>query len=59
MTKNFSEIPVGSKFYVDGIEYTKIDTVRISCCQSINAHATTDINNRKFFQDNIVVTINA
>jgi hypothetical protein len=59
MNKNFSEVAVGANFFADGIEYTKTDTVRISCCQSINAHIKGDPNNRKFFQDSTTVTVNA
>lgn len=57
--KIFAEVPVGTKFMVNGLEYVKMDTVRISCCQSINAHLSDNTNARVFFQDSVVVTVNA
>jgi hypothetical protein len=57
--KTFSEIAVGSQFTVNGIEYVKTDTVRVSCCQSINAHVLNDQNARVFFQDSTTVSVNA
>lgn len=57
--KAFAEVAVGSKFTVNGLEYVKMDTVRISCCQSINAHLVDNPNGKVFFQDNVVVSVNA
>ena len=59
MDKNFSDIPVGARFTLNGFEYIKTETVRVSCCQSINAQAANDTNNRIFVQDSTVVTVNA
>lgn len=59
LEKVFSDIPVGSQFTVNGIEYIKTDTVRVSCCQSINAHVVNDPNARVYFQDSTTVTVNA
>lgn len=57
--KAFSEVGVGTKFSVNGLEYIKVDTVRVSCCQSINAHLADNPSARVFFQDSVVVTVNA
>lgn len=59
MVKTFAELAVGSRFFVDNIEYVKIDTVRISCCQSINAQEANNPGSRKFFTDESAVTVNA
>lgn len=59
MQKKFSELKVGDKFVLNGIEYQKIDTVRISCCSAINAHATSNVNDRKLISDETVVVVNA
>lgn len=59
MTKTFAELPVGGRFIIDNVEYIKIDTVRISCCQSINSQEANNPGARKFFADNTVVTVYA
>lgn len=33
----FSEINVGQKFTSNGIEYTKIEPQKVSCCKTLNA----------------------
>jgi hypothetical protein len=57
--KIFAEVPVGTNFTVNGLEYTKTETVKVSCCQSINAHLADNSTARVFFQDSVVVTVNA
>lgn len=57
--KTFADVAVGSQFFVNGIEYIKIDTVRVSCCQSINAHVVNEPNARIYFQDSTTVSVNA
>lgn len=59
MVKTFAELSVGARFFVDNVEYVKIDTVRISCCQSINAQEANNPASRKFFTDESAVTVNA
>ena len=59
MDKNFSDVSVGGRFTLNGLEYIKTEAVRVSCCQSINAQAVNDANNRIFVQDSTVVTVNA
>lgn len=59
MIKTFGELQVGSRFFVDNVEYVKIDTIRISCCQSINAQEANNAGARKFFTDESMVTVNA
>jgi hypothetical protein len=58
MEKTFGELAVGDKFSVNGSEYIKTNAVKISCCQSINAHLSDNINARVFFTDNLVVVVN-
>lgn len=58
MQKTFNEISVGDKFIVNGAEYTKIQEVRVSCCKSINAQATANADNRTYFSQDTLVTIN-
>jgi hypothetical protein len=59
MEKTFGELAVGEKFSVNGSEYVKTNSVKITCCQSVNAHLSDNINSRVFFTDNLVVVINA
>ena len=47
MTKNFNEVGLGSKFTVNGVEYIKINEIKVSCCRSINAQVSNDPNNRR------------
>jgi hypothetical protein len=58
MEKEFNLVSVGEKFSVNGIEYVKIQEVRISCCKSVNAQASTNSSQRTFFPGNTIVTIN-
>jgi hypothetical protein len=59
MEKTFGELAVGQKFSINGSEYVKVEAVRISCCQSINAHLSDNPGARVFFTDNLMVTVNA
>lgn len=58
MEKKFSELVVGDKFIINGVEYVKIDTVRISCCSSINCHAVSNQSDRKMIADDTSVVVN-
>ena len=58
MEKTFGELAVGDKFSVNGAEYIKINAVKVSCCQSINAHLSDNTNTRVFFTDNLTVVVN-
>jgi len=58
MEKTFGEVAVGENFSVNGSEYTKVNAVKVSCCQSINAHLVDDANSRVFFTDNLMVVVN-
>jgi hypothetical protein len=40
----FSEIQVGQKFTTNGIEYTKIEPQKVSCCKTLNAINLSDNN---------------
>lgn len=58
MEKPFSEVAVGTVFTLNGTSYMKTQDVRISCCKTINATASTDSNNRIFVPLTTIVTIN-
>jgi hypothetical protein len=59
MTKKFSELAIGERFVLNGVEYIKTQEVRVSCCRSINAQLTNDANNKTFVSGNTVVNVNA
>jgi hypothetical protein len=40
----FSDIQVGQKFTTNGIEYTKIEPQKVSCCKTLNAINLSDNN---------------
>jgi hypothetical protein len=42
--KTFNELSVGDTFTLNGVEYKKINEVKISCCKSINAASTANEN---------------
>jgi hypothetical protein len=50
----FSELAVGQKFTANGTEYVKTDTVKISCCKSVNCQKTAD-NTKHMIQADAVV----
>lgn len=56
--KLFSDLQNGDLFVVNGVSYNKIPEVKISCCKSVNAQASTNSNNKTYFPGNTVVTIN-
>jgi hypothetical protein len=58
MQKVLSDVPVNGNFTVNGIEYKKINEVKVSCCRSINAETVADSNNRTFFPGNTLVEVN-
>ena len=58
MQKLLSDVPVNATFLVNGVEYKKINEVKISCCKSINAEAVGNANNKTFFPGNTLVEVN-
>lgn len=58
-TEVFSNLPVGSRFFLNGVEYVKIDQVKVSCCKSINAHQSNNAGQRIFLAPTTQVNINA
>lgn len=58
MESKFQDIPVGSKFVVNNIEYVKTEEVRVSCCRSINCQTASDPGQKTYFPSDAVVTIN-
>lgn len=59
MNKVFSELAVGERFQLNGVNYIKIQEVRVSCCRSINAQDANNPANKTFVQASTTVTLNA
>lgn len=59
MQKNFSDLPVDSKFTVNGVEYVKVPEIKVSCCRSVNAHVADQPAQRTFFAPGTPVEVNA
>lgn len=53
--KQFKDVAVGESFKFNGLQYTKVQEERISCCRSINAVASENEANRTFIQPNAEV----
>lgn len=58
MQKVLNDVPVNATFTVNGVEYKKINEVKISCCRSVNAEAVANSGNRTFFPGNTLVEVN-
>lgn len=54
----FSELTVGQRFTVNGVEYVKTQEVKVSCCRSINCQAVNDPNLKTYIQAGTSVTVN-
>lgn len=50
----FSEVTVGQKFLSNGIEYTKIEPQKVSCCKTLNAINLSD-NNKVMIKPDVEV----
>lgn len=50
MQKQFQNLAVGEIFTYNNKNYTKINTVKISCCKSVNCHAVSNPKDRLFIQ---------
>ena len=57
--KKFSELNLNDRFFVNGMEYIKTDTVRVSCCKSINCQESVNSAMKSFFPEDTTVQINA
>lgn len=57
MQKKFSELQVGEKFVVNGVEYVKTQAVKVSCCRSINAYEFANASKKHLFDGNTLVTV--
>lgn len=58
MQKLLSDVPVDTTFIVNGVEYKKVNEVKVSCCKSINAEAVGNANNKTYFPGNTLVDTN-
>lgn len=48
MKKRFDQLQNGEVFQFNGVEYKKVPDVKISCCRTINAEATTNNQQQTF-----------
>lgn len=46
MIKQFREVEENALFTLNGSQYRKIPSVKVSCCKSINAQLVADENNK-------------
>ncbi len=58
MIKKFNDVENNTVFKINGMEYTKVPTVKVSCCKSINAIQVDNTNNRTFIQPSTDVEVN-
>lgn len=58
MKIKFDEMADGSLFMVNEIQFRKIALVKISCCKSVNAEATSDTKNRIYINPNSEIEVN-
>jgi hypothetical protein len=56
MQKKFKDLAIGEKFVVDGVEYVKTQTVKVSCCRSINSYESANASKKHNFDYNTLVT---
>lgn len=57
-TVQFKDVAVGSKFFVNEVEYSRVQDTRISCCKTINAIATANPKDRKQLSATTEVQVN-
>lgn len=57
MQKEFQQLNVNDKFTYNNKEYTKVQTVKITCCKSINAQAVADNKDKIFVQPSTKVEV--
>jgi len=57
--KKFNELNVNDRFVVNAVEYVKTETVRVSCCRSINAQEVNNAAVTTFFTEDATVQVNA
>jgi len=58
MNKQFKDLQDDEIFTLNGTEYKKIPSVKVSCCRSINAAETANDNNKTFIQPLTEVLVN-
>ena len=50
MQKIFQEVAVGKSFKLNNTEYVKVNSVKVTCCKSINCYVAADPNNKHFIR---------
>lgn len=58
MIKKFHEVENNTTFKINGMDYTKVPVVKISCCKSINAVQVDNEKNRLYIQPSTEVEVN-
>lgn len=58
ISKQFSELAIGSKFTLDNKQYTKTQPIKVSCCRSVNALETANSGNKIFVKPQQEVQVN-
>lgn len=58
MKQQFHTLADGQVFVKDGVEFKKIQNVKISCCRSINAEQVANPSNRVFITPGEEVEVN-
>lgn len=56
--KQFKDVAVNEEFMLNGVQYKKIEEVKVSCCRSINACMVDDVNKKIQVKPLDEVTIN-
>ena len=59
MNKAFSQVLEGQRFTLNSKEYVKIPSVKISCCKSLNAQATSNAADKIYVHATTDVVVNA
>ena len=57
-TKQFKDVMIDEEFTLNGLQYKKINEVRVSCCRSINACLVNDANSKIQVKPLDEVTVN-
>lgn len=58
MKVQFKDVEVNKVFVFNEVSYMKIDTVKVSCCKSINAKRVDNENDRTFVAPMTEVEVN-
>lgn len=57
MQIEFKDVNVNQNFTYDNKNYVKVNTVKVSCCRSVNCHVVGNAKDRTFLQPNTKVEV--